>query len=342
LKITGKKKSRFLPGMLLVAALCCVLTNASYNSGVSSFAASAVGVVVTPIKELAANMRQYIAEATGYFGDIKELKAENEALKSELGRLTRENSELTPLKAENEMLYRFLGLKTERTDLELVNAEIISRSASNYTSDFTVDKGSVHGIEKNMAVITEDGSLLGIIIEVGATYSRGKVLTSYDFNVGVKNERTGEPGVLSGTFELNRDGLCAVNDLYDNTEYAVGDIIRTSSLGEIYPPGIYVGRVKEIIPDSLGYTVSAVIEVSASVNDTDKVMIITDFDRNYVELEGEAVTEIPGVTEEKPSEDTGLLPAVPSEIPSVTVPDQTETNTEEALSDTSVLPVEIN
>lgn len=326
MKITGKKKNRFVPGMLALAALCCILTNASYNSGVSNFAASALGVVVAPIKEFAANTRQHITDASDYFGDIKELKEENETLKAEVTRLTRENSQLTPLKAENEMLHRFLGLKTERTDLKLVNAEIISRSASNYTSDFTVDKGSVHGIKKNMAVVTEDGSLLGIIVEVGATYSRGKVLTSYDFNVGIKNERTGEPGVLSGSFELNRQGLCAVNDLYDNTEYAVGDIIRTSSLGEIYPPGIYVGRVKELVSDSLGYTVSAVIEVSASVNDTDMVMIITEFDRNYVELDGEEITDVSDITEQKPSEDTGLLPAVPPEIPSVTVPKQPDEN----------------
>ena len=317
-----KKDHKFVVMMLIISAFCCILTNAAYSSGVSNFAASVLGVVVSPLQKLAANAHEALWDLGAYFGDVKALKEENARLKEQVTELTRENSELAPLKEENDMLYHFLELKKDRADLKLVNAEIISRSVSNYTSDFTVDKGSVHGIKKNMAVVTEDGSLLGVIIEAGATYSRGKTLTSYDYSVGVKNERTGEPGMLSGNFELSVEGLCRVADLYDDADYAVGDIIRTSSLGDIYPPGLYVGTVKDIIPDKLGYTVSAVVEPSATVNDTDMVMIITDFDRTYVEL-----TDIPEnpVLPEKDEEKDGNdskesnLPAVPDAITNIPV-----------------------
>lgn len=316
-----KKDHKFVIMMLIISAFCCILTSAAYNSGVSNFAASVLGVVVSPVQKLAANTHEAIWELGKYFGDVKELHEENELLKKQITELERENSELAPLKDENEMLYHFLELKKDRTDLKLVNAEIISRSVSNYTSDFTVDKGSVHGLEKNMAVITEDGSLLGVIIEVGATYARGKTLTSYDYSVGVKNERTGEPGMLSGNFELSVEGLCRVGDLYDNADYAVGDIIRTSSLGDIYPPGLYVGTVTDIIPDSLGYTVSAVVEPSVTVNDTDMVMIITDFDRNYTEITGiPSNPDLPFTDNEKNNNDThGDLPAVPDAITNIPV-----------------------
>ena len=305
-----KKDHRFVIIMLIVAIVCCLLTNAAYNSGVSSFASSLVGIAVTPIQKLAANVSESISGLGEYFGDVKQLKAENKELKEEITRLSRENSKLAPLKEENEMLHHFLGLKTDRTDIQFVNAEIISRSASNYTSDFSVDKGSIHGIKKNMAVMTEDGSLLGIIIEVGATYSRGKTLTSYDFSAGIKNERTGEPGILSGNFELSRQNLCHVTDLYDSADYAVGDIIRTSSLGDIYPPGLYVGTVKELVPDKYGYTVSAVVEPSATVSDTGMVMIVTDFERTYEDEVwfGSSIDDVPSNVEEN------LLPALPDEL----------------------------
>ena len=325
MKATYKKKDhKFVIMMLIISAFCCVLTNAAYNSGVSNFAASILGVVVSPVQKLAANTHEALWDLGAYFGNVKALKEENERLKEQVTELTRVNSELAPLKNENDMLYHFLELKKDRTDLKLVNAEIISRSVSNYTSDFTVDKGSVHGIEKNMAVVTEDGSLIGIIIEVGATYSRGKTLTSYDYSVGIKNERTGEPGMLSGNFELSVEGLCCVSDLYDDADYVAGDIIRTSALGDIYPPGLYVGMVKEIIPDSLGYTVSAVVEPSATVNDTDMVMIITDFDRNYTELSDmPSGDDLPQRENETESDSThGILPAVPDAITNIPVSDE--------------------
>ena len=325
-----KKDHKFVIVMLLISAVCCILTNAAYNSGVSNFAASVVGVIVTPLQKLAADVHEGIIDVGEYFGNVKKLKEENSELKQQIIALTRENSELTPLKNENNMLYHFLELKKERTDLKLVNAEIVSRSVSNYTSDFTVDKGSLHGINKDMAVVTEDGSLLGIIIEVGATYSRGKTLTSYDISVGIKNERTGEPGMLAGSFDLSTRNLCRVKDLYDSADYVVGDIIRTSSLGDIYPPGLYIGTVKELVPDGFGYTLNAVVEPSASINSTDMVMIITDFDRNYVEVppssemmvlpnSSESVDDSEDDAEEDVNTLPGDLPAVPDAITNIII-----------------------
>ena len=204
-----KKDSRFFL-VMLAAVISCVLTNASYSSGVSNFAASAIGVVVTPVQGAFSGMHNFFEEKLAYFSSVDELREENEKLKDEITELNRKVSELEPAAKENEMLYNFLELKRERNDIKFVNAEIISRSVSNYTSDFTIDKGSVHGIEKDMAVVAEDNSLLGIIVEVGATYARGKTLTSYDLNVGIKNERTGQTGILTGTLELSKENLCRV------------------------------------------------------------------------------------------------------------------------------------
>lgn len=267
--------------MLAIAALCCVITSTSYSSGVSSFAASALGVVVAPVQKIVANAHGFIEDKLMYFKNIDTLRKENEQLKADITELNRKLSELAPAKKENEMLYNFLELKRERNDIKFVNADIISRSASNYTSDFTIDKGSIHGIKKGMAVVTEDSSLLGIIVEAGATYSRGKTLTSYDFSAGIKNERTGEPGILSGDFELSRDNLCCVADLPDGADYMAGDIIRTSGLGDVYPSGLYVGTVTALVPNKLDYTVNATVKPAASVFDTDMVMVITEFDRTY-------------------------------------------------------------
>lgn len=283
----GKKKNRYFVVLLAIAIVSCLITGASYSSGVSSIAASALGIVVTPIQSINIGIHGLIDDISAYFKGIDSLKAENEQLKAQITELSRKVSELEPAKKENDMLYNFLELKKERNDMKFVNADIISRSASNYTSDFTIDKGSVHGISKNMAVVTHDNSLLGIIVEVGATYARGKTVTSYDFSVGIKNERTGEPGILSGDFELSTRNMCAVVDLYQSSDYKTGDIIRTSGLGDTYPSGLYVGIVKELIPNGLDYTVSAAVQPSASVFDTDMVMVITDFNRNFEIPEGE-------------------------------------------------------
>ena len=302
-----KKRNRFFAVTLTVAVLCCFLNFAAARSGVSGIFAGALGAAVTPVQKLVSGAHGFIEDKLSYFQDMEALQEENRKLREEILSLQRQVSELEPAQKENEMLYHFLELKRERHDIRFVNADIISRSTSNYTSEFTIDKGSIHGVEKDMAVMTEDGSLLGIITEAGATYARGKTLTSYDLSVGIKNERTGAPGLLSGNLELSRRGLCQVSDLPDTADYMTGDILRTSGLGNLYPPGLYVGSVTELTPDALGYTVSAVVKPSASIFDTDMVMVITDFDRTYEPTSSEAAQDFSFATSDKtpPAEQDG-------------------------------------
>jgi rod shape-determining protein MreC len=275
------KKNRFFITMLVLSVLLCVLTTTAYNTGVSSFAASAFGIILSPVRTLAANTHGFIESKAVYFKNVDDIIAENKALKAQVSSLRRRLSEIEPAREENEMLYRFLEIKKERSDIKYASAKIISRSVSNYTSDFTIDKGSVHGISKDMAVVTGDNSLLGIIVEVGATYSRAKYLTSYDLSIGVKNERSGIPGILSGNYELSLKRLCEICDLSENADYIPGDIIRTSGLGDLYPAGIYIGTVKELSADKLAHTMSAVVSPDANSFESDLVMVITDFDRSF-------------------------------------------------------------
>ena len=82
-----KKEHRFVITMLIVSSICCLLTNAAYNSGVSGFAASALGVVITPVQKLASAVHKSFSDFTMYFGDVNELKKENAELKEELAAL---------------------------------------------------------------------------------------------------------------------------------------------------------------------------------------------------------------------------------------------------------------
>lgn len=289
MKVVYKRKDRFFLFGVIAALVCSALTFSAYRSGVSSVAARLLGYVVTPIQSLATGIHTGFDSAVAYFRDIDSLRSENERLKEEVLRLEREVSELEPTKKENEMLSAFLGLKRERSDMKFVSATVIGRSYSNYTSEFTVDKGRIHGLQKNMPVMSEDNTLLGVLIEVGSNYARGKTITSYDVSVGVKNERTGQPAIASGSLSLERRGLCEVRDLDDTADWQVGDTVRTSGFGGVYPSGLYVGTVTELVPNPLEHTVSAIVEPSHSVYDTELVMIITD--AGDADASTEAVTE---------------------------------------------------
>ena len=281
MKIPHRKKDRQLPIMFLVSALLCVLCFASHASGTSTVFSQGLSIITTPLRVLSKSLYNVTSSVGTYFSDINKLKNENERLIKENKNLAEENSEYQALKKENESLYKFLDLKKEHNDYTFTNANIVSKSSSGYSSIFTLDKGSFHGIGPNMPVISDEGALIGVTYSVEATSTRCKSVLSYDVNVGVYSESTGETGILSGSFDTFSQNRCVIRGLSNETTVKTGDKIFTSGLGEVYPRNLLIGTVRGFIPEAGTHTKNAVIELDSSALASDSIMVITSFERVY-------------------------------------------------------------
>lgn len=281
MKIPHKKRDRFFPIIFIISVLLCAVCFYSHSHGTSTYLSKGLSLVVTPLRNGTKGVYDIFCDMGIYFKGLDALKEENEKLVKENKLLADENESMQNLKSENDSLYGFLELKKERTDFKFVNANIVSHSSSGYSSIFTIDKGSFHGIEANMPIISDDGTLLGITYSVESSSTRCKAVTSYDVNVGVYDESTGETGILSGSFDTFSDGKVKINSLSDDTTIKVGDKILTSGLGNIYPRGLCIGTVEKIVPEEGEHKYSAVVKPNVSALGCDRVMIIRSFERVY-------------------------------------------------------------
>ncbi|MBR5528746.1 MAG: rod shape-determining protein MreC [Clostridia bacterium] len=269
----GTIKSRFFPISLAVSILLSILSIVIYHTNSLTFIYGAVGLVASPIHMAADAVTDGVAELSKYFADIDRLTKENERLAGENEKLVAENRDTKAIEEENKWLRNFIGLKTERTSLTLVDAKIVARDVG-FIRTFTLDKGSFHGISKNMPVITEKG-LLGIITETSPNTSRGISLLNHNMSVGVYMERTMTSAVLTGSFELHSKGLCKVINLPSDSDVVVGDPVYTSGYGGIYPKDVAVGTVVSIEPNPANYTLSAIVQPAADMSLSDYVMVVT-------------------------------------------------------------------
>jgi rod shape-determining protein MreC len=153
---------------------------------------------------------------------------------------------------------------------------VIGRESTNYRTVYTLSKGTLHGIEVNMPIITEKG-LLGHITEVGATWSKAVLLTETASAVGGYIERSGVLGVVEGTYELRTEGVCRMVYIEPDSDIRVGDKVISSGVGGVYPRGLMIGKVTEIKMDEASRTLTATIEPSADLDSVSKLMIITDY-----------------------------------------------------------------
>lgn len=281
MKIPHRKKDKTLPVMFLISALLCVICFASHSSGTSTVFSQGLSIITTPLRIASKGLYNVTSSIGTYFTDINRLKEENTRLVKENKKLSEENADYQALKKENESLYKFLDLKKERNDYTFTNANIVSKSSSGYSSIFTLDKGSFHGIEAGMPVISDEGALIGITYSVEATSTRCKSLLSYDVNVGVYDELTGETGILSGSFDTFSQNRCVIRGLSHETTVKAGDKILSSGLGEVYPRNLVIGTVCGFIPEPGTHTRNAVVELDGSAFASDSIMVITSFERVY-------------------------------------------------------------
>ncbi len=278
--VLTKRRTRFYFLSIVVSVVLSLVALVSYFSGTSSFLSGIVNIVVSPLNDLGNSAVEKVMSVGNYFGDIARLKEENLRLQAENAELAKENAKHEAIRDENERLYSYLELKREFSELSLVNAQIIYRGSGNIITSFTLDKGTLHGVKKDMPIVCP-GGIVGIIAEEGLTTSRAITLMSPKTSAGVYLLHSGVSGVLEGDYTLSLDGKCKISGLAQDTDVKVGDFVYTSGYGDIFPKDLCVGTVSEIIKDANTHTLTLAVTPMYDLANLDTVMVITDYTRDY-------------------------------------------------------------
>ena len=192
--------------------------------------------------------------------DIKNLKKENEDLKSKIQSLLAENVQLLELKKENETLRVALNLGLEK-QFNLIFAKVTGKDISQ--DSLLIDKGSDDGILKGQPVITQEKTLVGKINEVYKNFSKvhlishkdssfdGKIAGSEiypvrDYKSDEKAQREQISNGVLGLVKGNGNFKIFFDLVPKDKEIKKGDLIVTTAVGGIFPEGLLVGEIKDV------------------------------------------------------------------------------------------------
>lgn len=272
-------KNKFFIVCLSVAAAIAVLMSVFSLMGYRALVRNIVGTVATPFR-LVGNLFCGAVEGFGkQFRSVKELEKQNTELEEENRALREQIERAERLEAENERLREFLGMKSEYPTFTMEEGTVIGREGENHLTLLTLNRGSVHGIRVNMAVITKDG-IVGCVSEVGLTWCKVSTIMEDARSVGVLAPRSGASGILTGEYAYRENGTCKLTFLDGdarNADVAVGDNVETSGTGSVYPAGLTVGKVTDLRTDAATRSLIATVEPSVDFSSISYVMIITGY-----------------------------------------------------------------
>ena len=273
----SKNKKYIFAAIILVIALITVYFSAINRNNARGLD-GIVGFVVEPVSNFFGFVSEKTAGFFEYFGNKKALMSENRALKEKVLSLEQEISALKSYEYENERLRKMLDFREQKPEFSTVAAKVVSKDNSNYYSAFLINKGTSDGVELNMPVVGSSG-IIGYVIEAGKGFARIRTVLDGGSSVGCMITRTQGLAVTEGDTALLNDGLMKMNYVSRDMKLIKGDIIETSGMGQIYPPGIIIGRVEEIKEYSGSESQYAVIRPVENFETIHEVFVITDYER---------------------------------------------------------------
>ncbi|MBQ6877306.1 MAG: rod shape-determining protein MreC [Oscillospiraceae bacterium] len=253
-----------------------IMIRAAVSGSSEVFLSQAVSVISQPFLRLSSSLTDSVNDFLNRFARAEELYLENEKLKEQLREANEKLIGYEQDKRENDQFRSFLGLKETNPDYEFEPATVIGRDSTNRFYSFTIDRGSIHGVEAADPVITADG-LVGIVWEVGLTYSHVRTILDISVEAGVYDTSTRDSGIVTGDIKLSAERLCKLKFLPIDSGIANGNLIATSGIGGVFPKDLVVGTVRSIEVDSSGLSLTAVIEPAADIENVTDVLVIKSF-----------------------------------------------------------------
>lgn len=231
-------------GSLLISSLFLIFSNS--NPQIAKFRIYALEFVIS------------MQDKAIWIPKIFKAISENEELRKQNFYLTLQLNNLRFAKLENEKLRNQLDF-VENVNLELISAEVISKSVLGSVNSIILNVGEKDSVEVNMPIVTDLG-LVGKVVNISENYSLGQLLLDKNFNVGAKILGLDITGILT----WKEGNTCILQDIPKSAKIARGDSVFTSELGTLFPKNILIGTVSYAEIPQTG--ISQYIEVKPSVD----------------------------------------------------------------------------
>ena len=263
--------------LIALSVLCAILIAVSFFEGsLVSPVKQISGFFITPVQRGISGFGSWLSGLTDNFQDAVSLREENTSLQERVDTLTEENSRLIQDREELDRLRELYDLDQQYDEYEKVGARIIAKESGNWFNLFTIDKGSADGIEVDMNVIS-GGGLVGIVTEVGSSWSTVRSIIDDNSNVSAMVSTTSDQCIVGGDLRLMDEGslnLLSLTDSENNVH--VGDSVVTSYISEKFLPGILIGYIDELNNDANNLTKSGYITPVVDFRHLQEVLVILE------------------------------------------------------------------
>lgn len=263
------KKTAIALALVLLFILSAVLLPSSTRQGPKPHPVASVALTIFgPFQEAAARIRNFTVSTWKVYFDLASAAGENAVLKKDLAMARQALNRLEEAKRENDRLRQLLGF-ARQAEQEIITALVIAEDPSDWYNAIVINRGRSDGVRRGLAVATHEG-VVGKVINTGPHYSQVLLITDPNSAMDARSARTRARGILEG----GRMGRCLFKYVMRQQDVAPGDLVVTSGMDRVYPPGLVVGEVQSTTKDAQSMFQEIVVLPGVDFSRLEEVLVI--------------------------------------------------------------------
>ena len=204
----------------------------------------AVATVLYPVQWLMLKPVELATHGSSYFQSLQLAQDDLDTARKKMALMGQRANQAEQLAMENARLRKLLALR-DRLETSAQAAEVVYDTADPFTRRVVLDRGQMGGVELGAPVMDEAG-VLGQVTRVFPLVSEVTLLIDRDQAIPVLNIRTGVRGVAYGDPVAGHAGGMELRFMPANADIREEDLLTTSGVDGLYPPGLPVARVVRV------------------------------------------------------------------------------------------------
>jgi rod shape-determining protein MreC len=235
------RKMVLIVGVIVLIAVNIIVLSVSSKSyttlGLERIAIS----FISPFQELVTHTMRFTRDIWRQYFYLVTVTRQNQVLRTQLNQAIGASNQRQETELANTRLRNLLDFQKTISEM-VVAAEVIGKDPSAWFKTVIIDKGKADGLTKGLPVVMPQG-IAGQVIEVSNHYSKVMLIIDRNSAVDALVQRTRARGVIKG----ESTDRCRLDFVLRKNDVRVGDTVISSGLDGVYPKGLRIGFVAEVI-----------------------------------------------------------------------------------------------
>lgn len=203
-----------------------------------------LATVLLPVQQALLVPVALLSGGGGYLQGLQQAQASEAEARRALAALAEKSARAEALAAENAQLRGLLALGPALVARHQA-AEVMYEARDPFSRKLVIDRGQTQGVLAGAPVI-EPAGVLGQVTRVYPLSAEVTLLSDRDAAIPVLNRRTRQRAAAFGGVRGPDGAMMELRFMSANADVQAGDLLETSGLDGLYPPGLPVARVTAV------------------------------------------------------------------------------------------------